>query len=296
MEWRLIWERFREHKAGLWGLWAVLAIALIAIFAPAIGAALGLDPYAQDILLRYAPPGNGHPLGTDEAGRDFLIRLIYGAQVSVGVAVLSTVASMIVGVIIGAIAGYYGGLWDAFLMRFTDALLSLPLLPVLILLAAMDFAKLPGLGLFFADGDASLTKMVLIFVLFSWMTVARLVRGQILQLKEMECVTAARSLGMRDARIILRHVLPSVLPAVIVAVSLAVGQTILFESALSFLGLGIQPPLASWGNMLNNGLETLSAAPMLVFLPGFCILVVVVAFNFIGDGLQHALDPKSVKR
>ncbi|NCN26714.1 ABC transporter permease [bacterium] len=286
-------SRLTSHKPALVGFIVICLLLLIAFFAGPITRLLGIDPYSMEILARFSPPDHAHILGTDESGRDFLARIIYGAKVSLGVAVLSAAASVFIGVLIGSLAGYYGKWADSLLMRLTDMLLALPLLPVMILLAALDFSKIPGLRIVVGDQDTGVAKLVFILVIFSWMTVARLVRGQILKLKELEFVSAARSLGMSDARIIIRHILPSVVPTVTVAVTLTLGQQILFESALSFLGLGIQPPLASWGNMLNNAIETLRVAPMLVFIPGFLILVTVVSFNFLGDGLEYALDPKS---
>jgi peptide/nickel transport system permease protein len=289
-------KRLSQHKAALFGFVLIVLFTIIALFSKQICSLFGIDPYAQEILARYSPADAAHPLGTDEVGRDFLARLIYGTQISLGVAVFSSIGALIVGLIIGALAGYYGSWMDSLLMRFTDALLALPLLPVMILLAAVDFEKIPVVRSIVSSTDGGTVKMFLIFVLFSWMTVARLVRAQTLKLKELEYVMAAKALGMHDFRIILFHIIPSVLPAVVVAITLNVGQTILFESALSFLGLGIQPPLASWGNMLNNGLEALSISPGMVFYPGFLILLVVVSFNFLGDGLEYALDPQAQKK
>lgn len=285
--------RLTSHKPALFGFFVIILMVIVALLAKPICLWLDIDPYTMEILARFSPPDHAHLLGTDESGRDFLARVIYGARVSLGIALLSAAASVLIGVLVGSLAGYYGKWADNLLMRFTDMLLALPLLPVMILLAALDFSKIPGLRLVVGNQDTGVAKLVFILVIFSWMTVARLVRGQILKLKELEFVAAAKSLGMNDARIILRHVLPSVLPTVTVAVTLTIGQQILFESALSFLGLGIQPPLASWGNMLNNAIETLRVAPILVFIPGFLILVTVVSFNFLGDGLEYALDPKS---
>jgi peptide/nickel transport system permease protein len=289
-------KRLSTHKAALIGFILILFFTFIATFAQQICNLLHIDPYSQEILARYSPPDSAHPLGTDEVGRDFLARIIFGTRVSLGVAILSSLGALIVGIFVGALAGYYGGFLDTLLMRFTDGLLALPILPVMILLAAVDFEKIPIIKDIVSSNDGGFVKMLLIFILFSWMTVARLVRAQTLKLRELEFVVAAKSLGLRDWRIILFHILPSILPAVVVDITLNVGQTILFESALSFLGLGIQPPLASWGSMLNNGLEALSMSPAMVFYPGFMILIIVVSFNFLGDGMGYALDPQSHKR
>ncbi|MFZ4403155.1 MAG: ABC transporter permease [Pseudobdellovibrionaceae bacterium] len=237
-----------------------------------------------------------HLFGTDELGRDVLIRLIYGTRVSLGVGVLVALASALIGLLIGSLAGYFGGVLDIVLMRVTDALLSLPTIPVLIIMAAIDLSKLPALKSFISAGNESIYKMVFILCLFSWMTVALLVRGSILSLKEQDFILAARTLGATDFTIILRHIFPNVLAPILVSITLGVGESILFEAALSFLGLGIMPPTASWGNMLNNAQELIYQAPFLALLPGVMILITTISFNFIGDGLQAALDPKSLQR
>ena len=237
-----------------------------------------------------------HILGTDELGRDVLLRLIYGARVSIGVGLLVAFASAIIGLLIGSLAGYYGGIIDGVLMRVTDSLLALPLLPLLIVFAAVDLSKVPVVNLFIGDEGESVTKLVVILCIFSWMTVARLVRGSILSVKEQEFVLAARTLGAKDRTIILSHIVPNVLAPLLVAVTLKIGEAILSEAALSFLGLGIQPPTPSWGNMLFNAQEIITKAPLLAIVPGLCILVSVVSFNFFGDGIQDAIDPKSIRR
>jgi len=258
-----------------------------------------------------------HVLGTDELGRDVLMRLIYGTRVSIGVGILVAIVSALIGLIIGSIAGYYGGVIDSILMRVTDALLSLPILPVLVVVAAIDLKKVLG-GLvslaqtiagatgeklaqsfvdgIFSGGKESIYKLVFILCLFSWMTVARLIRGSILSLREREFILAAKTLGATDFTIIVRHMFPNVIAPMLVSVTLGVGESILSEAALSYLGLGIQPPTPSWGNMLFNAQELIYQAPTLAFLPGFLILLVVISFNFLGDGLQDAIDPKTVKR
>ncbi len=237
-----------------------------------------------------------HLFGTDEVGRDVFIRLVYGARVSMGVGILATLMSAIIGLLVGSLAGYYGGWVDTLLMRITDALLSLPLIPVMIVIAAVDLQKVPILNHFVGSGYESIIKMVVILCLFSWMTVARLVRGSILSLKEREFILAARTLGCKDSTIIVRHLFPNVIGPMLVALTLGVGSSIIFEAALSFLGLGIMPPTPSWGNMLNNALELMYKNVWLIILPGTMILITVVSFNFIGDGLQSAVDPKSIRR
>lgn len=294
--WRLVLERFLEHRMAVIGLTVIACFCAVALAADLIARATGLDPNTQDIMNRYAPFSAQHWLGTDEAGRDVFIRLVYGARVSLAVAFLAAFASMFIGLAVGMTAGYYGGFWDSALMRLTDAVLSLPLVPIMILLAALDLAKVPLVGPYLAAQDSSMLKLVIIFVLFSWMTQARLVRGVVLSLRESEFVLAARVMGEGSLGIMTRELLPNVLSPVIVSVTLAVGHSILFEAALSFLGFGIQPPTPSWGNMLNNALEIIYNAPALVILPGLLIFLVVVSFNFLGDGLQDALDPKAIRR
>lgn len=237
-----------------------------------------------------------HLLGTDELGRDVLMRLIYGTRVSMGVGILVAIVSAMVGLLIGCLAGYYGGLLDAILMRVTDSLLSLPLLPVLIVVAAIDFAKVPILKTLITPNNQAVMKLVVILCLFSWMWVARLVRSSVLTLKEREFVLAAKTLGASDFTIITRHMVPNVVAPLLVSVTLGVGESILFEAALSYLGLGIQPPTPSWGNMLFNAQEIIYQAPGLAILPGLLILFTTISFNYIGDGLQDAIDPKSLRR
>jgi peptide/nickel transport system permease protein len=181
-------------------------------------------------------------------------------------------------------------------MRITDSLLSLPQMPVLILFAAVDLTKLPFLGWLISQQNESVAKLVVVLCLFSWMTVARLVRGSVLSLREREYILASQTLGATDRTLILTHMLPNVMAPLLVTVTVNVGQSILFEAALSFLGLGVQPPTPSWGNMLSNAQELVSAAPLLVVIPGLLILLTVISFNFVGDGLQEAINPKSVKR
>jgi peptide/nickel transport system permease protein len=294
--WRLYLDQFVEHRLALTSFIVILAFVAVAVGADVIAWALGIDPEAQDILNRLGPWTAANPLGTDEAGRDVLMRLIYGARVSLGVAFISAISSALIGLIVGSLSAYHGGIVDTLLMRITDSLLALPLLPILIILAAVDFGKIPGIGALLTGENSSIIKMLVIFVAFSWMVQARLVRGAILSIKERDFVLAAKTTGMSSLAIIAREIVPNAVSPVIVAVTLNVGQAILLEAALSFLGLGIQPPTPSWGNMLTNARELIYTAPMLAILPGLMILVIVMAFNFLGDGLQDALDPKAIRR
>lgn len=251
---------------------------------------------AKDLQKTFKSFSTYHLFGTDELGRDVFMRLIYGTRISMSVGILVALVSALVGLLIGSLAGFYGGVIDTLLMRMTDALLSLPLLPVMIVIAAIDTQKLPLLKSLVSQQNESILKMIVILCLFSWMTVARLVRGSILSLREREFILAAKTLGATDFTIILRHMFPNVIAPMLVSISLGVGESILFEAALSFLGLGIQPPTPSWGNMLFNAQELIYQAPFLAILPGVMILLTVISFNYLGDGLQDAVDPKAIRR
>lgn len=237
-----------------------------------------------------------HLFGTDELGRDVLIRLIYGTRVSLGVGVLVAIVSAVLGMLIGSLAGFYGGMIEIVLMRITDAFLALPTIPFLIVLAAIDLQKIEGINAIVPAGAESGFKMFVAIILFSWMTVARLVHGSVLSLREREFVLASKTLGAKDKTIIIRHMFPNVIAPMVVAITLGVGQSILFEAALSFLGLGIMPPTPSWGNMLNNAQEVIYKNIWLAILPGVMILLTTISFNFMGDGLQDAVDPKAIRR
>ncbi len=264
-------------------------LAVLAIAAPWILTLLELDPNATDLFNIKAPPGPGHPLGTDEAGRDVLARLILGSRTSLIVGMTAAIASAAIGTIIGLWAGYFGGRLDSMLMRLTDGVIALPFLPLLIVLSAIDYSKV-GLG-FLMEGSG-LMRIVLIVSLVAWPTVARLVRAETMSIKERDFVTAARAQGATPFMIMRRHILPNVQATIVVATTLSIGNVILLESVLSFLGLGIRPPTPSWGNMLTNAQSYLWDSPELAFWPGMAIFVTVIAFNFLGDGLQDALNPK----
>jgi peptide/nickel transport system permease protein len=286
------WRRFLAHRLALPALLTLVALALASICAPLAERALGFSAADIDLLARAAPPSAKHPLGTDELGRDLLLRLLYGGRVSLGVGLAAALCAASIGTALGLLAGYYGGRLDAFLMRLADSVIALPLLPLLIVLAALDPTKL-GLPEEVARSEAaSLYRIVALIALVGWTTTARLVRGATLSLKAREFVRAAEALGASGPRIMVRHILPNAISPVIVATTLSVGNVILLESVLSFLGLGIQPPMPSWGNMLTGAQETIWSAPMLAVWPGLMIFVTVIAFNLLGDGLQDALDPR----
>lgn len=268
----------------------LLLLAAGALAADGVSALLGTDPQAVDLLNRLQPPSPTHPLGTDELGRDVLTLMLFAGRVSLLVGLGGALLAALLGTAVGVLAGWKGGRIDAVLMRTTDAVLALPLLPLLILLAAVDLSKigLGGLG-----PMESALRIVVIVALFGWPGTARIARAATLSVERQPFVLAARALGVPDRRILLRHVLPNIAGPVIVATTLAVGHVILAESVLSFLGLGIQPPLASWGTMLSRAQELMFDRPDLALWPGLCIFAAVLGANLFGDALADALDPRS---
>ena len=290
------WRRMLRHRLA-WISLAFLSVMLVlALAAPLIADLRGIDPTQTDLFRRFEGPSAEHWLGTDDLGRDLFQRLVDGGRVSLLVGISGAVLSAILGAVIGVLAGYLGGRLDAFLMRLTDGVISLPLLPLLIVLAAVDPRKL-GVPAEIAQSEMfSLYRIVVIVALTGWTTVARLVRAETLSLKARDFTRAAVALGARPGRIMFRHILPNTAGTLVVATTMSVGTLILFESTLSFLGLGIQPPAASWGNMLTGAQELLQEAPVLALWPGLLIFLTVIAFNFLGDGLQDALDPRSERR
>ncbi len=291
--WHLRRRRFMRHRAGVSSLLALLALILFALAAFPLRHGLGIDPDATDLFNRFGTPSASHWLGTDEAGRDVLIRLMVGGQISLLVGLLATGIGGLFGLLIGVCAGYFGGRLDALLMRFTDGMIALPLLPLLIVLGAVDLTKLGFTGEFARSGAASFWRIVIIIAIVDWTAIARLVRAATLAIKERDFVRAARASGAGPAYVMVAHILPNVATPIIVSFTLTVGRVILFESVLSFLGFGIVPPTPSWGNMLNNAQELVISAPALAVYPGLLIFVTVIAVNFLGDGLQHAFDPRS---
>lgn len=289
-------ERFVRHRLAMGSAAMLGLIALAAAAAPLVEHALGASAAAVDLFDRFAPASPAHPLGTDELGRDVLVRLLYGGRVSLFVGLTAALAAACAGTAVGLVAGYLGGRIDALLMRITDSVIALPLLPLLIVLAAIDLEKLGFSPQAAASENASLYRIVVIVALAGWTTVARLVRASALALRRRPFVIAAQAQGAGPARIMMVHVLPNLATPIIVATTLAAGQIILLESVLSFLGLGIQPPIPSWGNLLTNAQELIWSSPALAFYPGIMIFATVIAFNFLGDGLQEALDPRAQRR
>ncbi|MBH1988845.1 MAG: ABC transporter permease [Myxococcaceae bacterium] len=293
---QLIWKRFRNHQLAFYASIVLLILCMLALAAGWIEALLGVSHDMADLSLINSPAGWPHLMGTNELGQDVFTRLLFGGRISLTVGVLSALTSALIGALIGLLAGFYGGVLDSVLMRFTDAMLSIPVLPLMIVFSAIDLKMIFGSESMMDGNWASVLKLILIIVFFGWMTVARLARAAAMQLKTLEFVTAARSLGATDIRLLWVHILPNSLAPIIVAATLEVGGNILYEASLSFLGLGIQPPVSSWGNMLNSAMDYMKTDPSLAFWPGFFILITVACFNFFGDGMRDALDPHRVMK
>jgi len=286
----------KGHRLAQVSLVFLAVLLVLSLAAPLIAEARGIDPTMTDLLRRFEPPSATFWLGTDELGRDLFQRLLDGGRVSLMVGFAGALLSAVIGAVIGVVAGYLGGRLDSVLMRVTDGVIALPLLPLLIVLAAIDPAKV-GIPQAIAQSETfSLYRIVVIVALTGWTTVARLVRAETLSLKARDFTRAAQALGARPGRIMFRHILPNAMGSLVVATTLSIGSLILLESTLSFLGLGTQPPAASWGNMLTNAQDLLQMAPILALWPGLLIFLTVIAFNFLGDGLQDALDPRSERR
>jgi len=289
----LAMRRFKRHKLAIASFALLILMIVVVIFAPLFEQMMGVDANQVDLFNQKAPPSAQHLLGTDELGRDVMVRLMYGGRISLFTGLIAALAAASIGTIVGLFAGYFGGRLDALLMRFTDSVIALPLLPLLIVLAAIDLKKV-GFSDDAASSDmVSFYRIIVIVALVGWTTVARLVRGATLSLKEREFVMAAEGVGASHMHIMFKHIFPNLISPIIVAVTLSVGNVILLELVLSFLGLGIQPPMPSWGNMLTNAQELIWDAPMLAVYPGLLIFVTVISFNFLGDGLQDAFDPKA---
>jgi peptide/nickel transport system permease protein len=280
-----VWKRFSRHPGAMAGS-IVLAILLLAVV---LGSFSPYSSVRSTISDRLQPPSWQHPMGTDPLGRDLLTRILYGGRISMSVGLLVVAITLLVGVTVGAIAGYSGGTIDNILMRITDAALTLPSLLVLILLSSI----LREVELPFFEKNNVVTIAVVIGAL-SWMTFARLVRAAFLTLREMDYVTAARSLGASHFRIVLAHILPNAIGPIIVESTLQLGYAIIEESGLSFLGFGIQQPTPSWGNLLSNAQENFVKYPWLAIFPGVMIFLAIISVNYIGDGLRDAFDPYKV--
>jgi peptide/nickel transport system permease protein len=288
---QLVWRRFRRHKMAMFGV-----VVMILLFVYSIGGALVFpESYANfaDTPLRLSPPSAQHPFGTDTIGRDVMARTIYGGQISLIIGLLAVLIESIIGITMGALAGYYGGFVDSLLMRITEAMLNIPEIFLLIVMAKFFGGEIPEIDLLGRTYSGSVVVIVLIIGFTSWMYLARIVRAQFLSIKENDFILAARATGTSTRDIIFRHILPNSITPIIVTATLGIANAILAEAYISFLGLGVQPPTATWGNMMDGANNYLESAPWLWFFPGLLILMTVLSINFLGDGLRDALDPHS---
>jgi peptide/nickel transport system permease protein len=268
-----------KHRLATASLIIILFLAILAVFAPYIAPYDPLEINVDNIL---QPPSLAHPLGTDLLGRDVLSRMIYASRISLEVSLVAVGLSLMIGVVLGAIAGYFGGWVDLIICRFIDIMLCFP--TIFLVLAMVAYL------------EPSIVTIMVVIGATSWMGLARLVRAEILSLKERDFVLIAKTYGASSLRILFKHLIPNALPPILVSASLGLGQAILIESALSFLGIGVQPPIPSWGNMLIDGKETLEVAWWLSFYPGMAILITVLAFTILGETLQEILNPKRKER
>jgi len=288
---QMAWRRFRRHKMAMFGVCLLILIVLYVIG----GSLVYSEKYANrnDLSITLSSPSREHPFGTDGTGRDILARTIYGGQISILIGICAVIVSVTVGVLVGSISGYYGGPIDAILMRFTEAMFNIPQLFLLILLAKLLSGKVPTFKLLGRSFSGSVIVIIVVIGLTSWMYLARIVRATYLSLKEQEFVTAARCIGTPNTFIIFRHILPNSMASVIVSATLGVAAAILNEAYVSFLGVGVQPPTATWGNMLDQAYHHLESEPWMWIFPGLFILLTVLSINFLGDGLRDALDPRT---
>lgn len=288
---KVIWKRFRRHRLAVAGMITILLLITVCALAPIVAP---YDPTisqrgANNQFLRNFPPSIDHPMGTDSIGRDVFSRLLYAGRISLLVAFVVTLTSETIGTFVGAISGYFGGILDDVIMRFVEFLQTLPLLPLLLafsaLLRGITFVGLPR------EWNSALI-ITFILIAFGWTGAAILTRGMVLSLRNQDFTEASRALGLGHLGIIVRHMIPNSLAPIIVNATLGLGGVIILESALSFLGFGIQPPIPTWGNMLNEYQQDMWTQPAKVFYPGLMILVATLAFNYVGDGLRDSLDPR----
>lgn len=303
---QLAWRRFRKHRMAMFGLWLLFTLVLYMLFggylfsrgycAP-INEELSGEEYANctDTSLKLQPPSAAHPFGTDVIGRDILARTIYGGQISLLIGISAAIMEVMLGALIGLVTAYYGGWVDNVLMRVTEAMLIIPSLFLLIIGAHFFGGGLPTINFFGRELSGGVVVIVVIIGLTSWMYLARIVRANVLSLREMDYVSASRAMGASDARIIFLHLLPNTTAPLIVSATLGVASAIISEAYVSFLGLGVQGSTATWGNMLDGAYRYLETAPWLWFFPGTLILLTVLGINFVGDGLRDAFDPRSAR-
>lgn len=298
-------RRFRRHRMAMFGLGLLILLLLYISFAgffargycAPIDQELSREAWANcnDTSLKLQPPSAGHIFGTDVIGRDIFARTIYGGQISVLIGISAAIVEVLLGALVGSIAAYYGGWVDSLLMRFTEAMLNIPSLFLLIIGAHFFGNKLPSFNILGRELAGGVIIIILIIGATSWMYLARIIRANVLSLRERDYISAARALGASDSRLIFIHLLPNTIAPLIVSATLGVANAILSEAYVSFLGLGVQGATATWGNMLDGAYRYLETAPWLWFFPGTLILLTVLGINFVGDGLRDALDPYSTK-
>ena len=290
--WKIIWKRFRKHHLAVVGTITIIIIALACFLAPLIAPYDPIRDLSRDAngqILRNAPPSTEHFMGTDNIGRDIFSRLLYAGRISLSIALIVTFFSTIFGVFVGAVSGFYGGKIDDVIQRFVEFLITIPLLPLLLAFSAlMRGISIPGLP---AEWSSAVI-ITIILIAFEWLTASILIRGMVLSLRNQEFTEAAKAMGLGNFGIIMRHMIPNALAPIIVSATLLLGGVIILESALSFLGFGVQPPVPTWGNMLNEYQNEMWTQPAKVFFPGLLIFICVLAFNYIGDGLRDAMDPR----
>ncbi len=288
---QLFWRRFRRHRMALVGV----AILLFLVVYTVVGSFFYTETYANftETGNRLQAPTAEHPFGTDTIGRDILARTIYGGQISLLIGLAAMLVEVVIGILVGALAGYYGKFVDSLLMRITEAWLNVPALFLLLIMAKFFGGKIPDISLLGRTFSGSVVVIIIIIGVTSWMYLARIVRAEFLSIKEEDFVLAARATGTPNWQIIMRHILPNSIAPIVVTATLGVANAILLESYISFLGLGVRPPTATWGNMLEGAHGYIESAPWLWIFPGTLIVLTVLSINFIGDGLRDALDPRS---
>lgn len=288
---KMVWLRFCRHKMAMFG-----AVTLILLVIYCFGGALFFpetEANSTDISASLMAPSVDHPFGTDMIGRDIFRRTIYGGQISLIIGLTSAFLMVSIGVIIGSIAGFFGGWVDSVLMRITEAMISIPRIFLLLVMAKFFSDKFPDIVFAGRTFSGSVVGIILMIAMTSWMDLARIVRAQYMSLKQNDFVTAARATGTSTWEIIFKHILPNTIAPVVVAATLGVASAILGESYISFLGMGVMPPTATWGNMLERSYTYIETAPWFWIFPSFFILLTILSINFVGDGLRDALDPRS---
>ncbi len=288
---KMAWLKFRRHKMALVGVGILILIILYCTF----GSFIFSEKYANynDTGIALQPPSRAHPFGTDVIGRDILARTIYGGQISLLIGLTAVMLETTLGILIGAASGYFGGLVDNLLMRFTEAILIIPQIFLLLVMAKFFAGNIPNINILGREFSGSVVVIIAIIGLTSWPYLARIVRAEFLTLKESEFVLAARATGTSTPDIIIRHILPNSIAPIVVSATLGVANAITLEAYISFLGLGVRPPTATWGNMLEGAYNYIENAYWLWLFPGLLILLIVLSINFVGDGLRDALDPRS---